>query len=51
MVRAKMPSEQRGCVNKPEHTYLRTLRNYALTTYRYLPTLAQQHRQLAPLAG
>jgi hypothetical protein len=34
----KMPSERRGCVKKPEHTYLRSIRKYSLpSTNRHLP--------------
>ena len=47
LLRAKMPSERRGCVSKPEHTYLRTLRKYA-PKYRHSPFPHQQ--QLAPPA-
>jgi hypothetical protein len=37
LLRAKMPSERRGCVKTPEHTYLRSIRKYALPTHiRYL---------------
>jgi hypothetical protein len=40
LLRAKMPSEQRGCVKKPEHTYLRSIHKSALpsTRIRSLPT-------------
>jgi hypothetical protein len=40
LLRAKMPSEQRGCVKKPEHTCLRAIRKSALpsTCIRSLPT-------------
>jgi hypothetical protein len=38
LLRAKMPSERQGCVKKPEHTYLRSIRKSPLTPInRYLP--------------
>ena len=47
LLRSKMPSERRGCVDKPDHTFVRTLRRYS-PTYRHSPLTRQQ--QLAPPA-
>ena len=49
LLRARKPSERRGCVDKLDSTYVRTLRKYSPIVH--LPTLAQQQRQLAPPAG
>jgi hypothetical protein len=46
LMRAKMPSERRGCVKKPENTYLRSIRKYSLPSHNcHLPIARIARRQ------
>ena len=49
LLRSKTPSERRGCVKTPEHTYLRSIRkSTVLPSY---PSLARTRIRIRPLAS
>lgn len=52
LLRAMTPSERRGCVKTPDHTYLQSIRkSSALPIYRSLPKARIRIRPIASPAG